>query len=118
MSNLVKSGRLHTVSFLCKLLLWHEDFGKRLRPITCCLPKPIVPVANKPMLYHIINFLKQYDLLDLTMILYHQSDTIIDYFNDGKKFGVTIKYIRPDSNLGASGIVKYASKNIKDTFLF
>jgi mannose-1-phosphate guanylyltransferase/phosphomannomutase len=77
----------------------------------------MAPVANKPILYHIINLLKKYDFLDLTMMLYYQSEIITDYFEGGKNFGVNIKYIRPESDLGTAGSVRYASQNIKDTFL-
>jgi mannose-1-phosphate guanylyltransferase/phosphomannomutase len=92
-------------------------FGTRLRPITCCLPKPMVPVANKPMLCHMVNLLKKHNFLELTMMLYYQPETIKDYFEYGKDFGINIKYIRPESDLGTAGSVKFASQSIKDTFL-
>ncbi|MDR1696101.1 MAG: mannose-1-phosphate guanyltransferase [Endomicrobium sp.] len=92
-------------------------FGTRLRPITCTVPKPMAPMANKPMLCHIINLLKQYKFDDLTMMLYYQPEIITDYFGDGKKFGVNIKYLRPESDLGTAGSVKFAEKNLTDTFI-
>jgi mannose-1-phosphate guanylyltransferase/phosphomannomutase len=92
-------------------------FGTRLRPITCSLPKPMAPVANKPILHHIINLLKKYDFLELTIMLYYQPEIITDYFEDGENFGVNIKYIRPESDCGTAGSVRFASQNIKDTFL-
>jgi mannose-1-phosphate guanylyltransferase/phosphomannomutase len=92
-------------------------FGTRLRPITCSLPKPMVPMANKPMLCHTISLLKKYNFLDVTMLLYYQPEIITNYFNDGKNFGVDIKYLRPDLDLGTAGSVKYARKNINDTFI-
>ncbi|MCL2485726.1 MAG: mannose-1-phosphate guanyltransferase [Endomicrobia bacterium] len=92
-------------------------FGTRLRPITCSVPKPMAPVANKPMLCHIINLLKQNNFDDLTMMLYYQPEIITDYFGDGKKFGVDMKYLRPESDLGTAGSVKFAQKNLTDTFM-
>jgi mannose-1-phosphate guanylyltransferase/phosphomannomutase len=77
----------------------------------------MAPVANKPMLWHIINLLKKYNFLNLTMMLYYQPEMITDYFKDGKNFGVNIKYFRPELDLGTAGSVKFASRNIKDTFL-
>ncbi len=44
-------------------------FGTRLRPLTCNLPKPMAPMANRPMLYHIIELLKAHNLTDLTTAL-------------------------------------------------
>ncbi|MDR1522982.1 MAG: mannose-1-phosphate guanyltransferase [Endomicrobium sp.] len=92
-------------------------FGTRLRPITCSLPKPMAPVANKPVLHHIINLLKKHGFSELTMMLYYQTEIITDYFEDGKNFGISIKYIRPESDLGTAGSVRFASQSIKDTFL-
>jgi len=92
-------------------------FGTRLRPITCTVPKPMAPVANKPMLCHIINLLKKYKFNDLTMMLYYQPEVITDYFGNGKKFGADIKYLRPEGDLGTAGSVRFASKNINGTFI-
>lgn len=92
-------------------------FGTRLRPITLSIPKPMAPMANKPMLCHIINLLKKYNFTDLTMMLYYQPEIITNYFGDGKNFDVGIKYLRPDSDLGTAGSVKFAQGNIKDTFI-
>lgn len=92
-------------------------FGTRLRPITCSVPKPMAPMANKPMLCHIINLLKKYNFNEMTMMLYYQPEIITDYFGDGKSFDVNIKYLRPESDLGTAGSVKFAQKNINDTFI-
>ncbi|MDR2644986.1 MAG: NTP transferase domain-containing protein [Endomicrobium sp.] len=92
-------------------------FGTRLRPITCNIPKPMAPVAGKPILCHTLNLLKKHRFLDLTMMLYYQPEIITRYFEDGKKFGVKIKYLRPELDLGTAGSIKHASKNIKGTFL-
>ena len=71
-------------------------FGTRLRPLTNNIPKPMVPIANKPMLEHLINLLKMHNINDYVMLLYYQGDIIENYFGDGSKFGVTIKYILPE----------------------
>jgi mannose-1-phosphate guanylyltransferase/phosphomannomutase len=92
-------------------------FGTRLRPITCTIPKPMAPMANSPMLVHIVNLLKKHKFTDLTMMLYYQPEIITNYFSDGANFGAKINYLRPDSDLGTAGSVKFASKNVKDTVL-
>ena len=58
-------------------------FGTRLRPITCSIPKPMAPMANKPMLCHIIDLLKQHNFKDMTMMLYYQPEIITDFFGQG-----------------------------------
>src|SRR5271157_4808460 len=92
-------------------------FGTRLRPITSNIPKPMAPVANRPMLYHIINLLKKHEFTDLTMLLYYQPEVITDYFKNGSHFGVDIKYLKPESDLGTAGCVKFAEGKLKDTFI-
>jgi mannose-1-phosphate guanylyltransferase/phosphomannomutase len=51
------------------------------------------------------------------MMLYYQPEVITDYFGDGSKFGVKIKYLRPEQDLGTAGSVKFAEKYLDDTFL-
>ncbi|MBR3654657.1 MAG: mannose-1-phosphate guanyltransferase [Elusimicrobia bacterium] len=92
-------------------------FGTRLRPITCSVPKPMALVANRPMLSHIIELLKQHNFNDLTMMLYYQPEIIKNYFKDGKDLGVSIKYLRPEADLGTAGSVGFAREGINDTFL-
>ena len=92
-------------------------FGTRLKPITCSIPKPMALVANKPMLCHIIDLLKQHNFNDFTLMLYYQPEIIKNYFKIGKEFGVSIKYLRPESDLGTAGSVGFAKANITDTFI-
>ena len=92
-------------------------FGTRLRPITCSIPKPMALVANRPMLSHIIELLKKHGFNDLTMMLYYQPEIIKNYFKDGKDLGVSIKYLRPEADLGTAGSVGFARENITGTFL-
>ncbi|NVM01279.1 MAG: NTP transferase domain-containing protein [Candidatus Helarchaeota archaeon] len=91
-------------------------FGVRLRPLTINIPKPMVPLANIPVLGHVINLLKKHEIDDLIVLLYFQPEIIKDYLGDGSKFGVNIMYLLPEEDLGTAGAVKYAQKYIKDTF--
>lgn len=92
-------------------------FGTRLRPLTNNIPKPMVPVANKPMLEHLFNLLKKHNIKEFVLLLYYQPDTIKNYFGDGSKFGVKIDYVLPDKDYGTAGAVKFSEKYIKDDFL-
>ncbi|MHB9155516.1 MAG: sugar phosphate nucleotidyltransferase, partial [Endomicrobiales bacterium] len=69
------------------------------------------------MLYHIIELLKGHGFTDLTMLLYYQPEVITEYFGDGAKMGAKIRYLRPESDLGTAGSVKFAQKNLPGTFL-
>ena len=61
-------------------------FGTRLRPLSYNIPKPMVPMANNPMLYHIVRLLKSHGFTNNVMMLYYQPDVITKYFGDGSKF--------------------------------
>jgi mannose-1-phosphate guanylyltransferase/phosphomannomutase len=93
-------------------------FGTRLKPLTNNTPKPMLHVANKPMMEHVINLLKKYSIKDLIILLYVQPEIITNYFKDGSKFGVNIKYILAEEDYGTAGSVKNVEKFIKeDTFM-
>lgn len=92
--------------------------GTRLRPLTCDLPKPMVPVLNRPLAEHIINLLKRNNIKEIIATLYYLPDVMRSYFQDGQDFGVTIKYsIEEDQPLGTAGCVKYVQRWLDDTFL-
>lgn len=92
-------------------------FGTRLRPLTNNMPKPMVPIVNVPMLEHVITLLKKHEITDFVMLLYYQPEIIKRYFEDGSKFGVSIKYIVPDKDYGTAGAVKLSEEFINDKFL-
>lgn len=92
-------------------------FGTRLRPLTSNLPKPMAPMANRPMLHHIIELLKQHHFTDLTMMLYYQPEVISGYFGDGAKNGVKVRYMKPEADVGTAGCVKFAQKQLNGTFV-
>jgi mannose-1-phosphate guanylyltransferase / phosphomannomutase len=58
--------------------------GSRLRPLTLAWPKPMMPVANRPLLGHILYLLRQHDIVDVVMTLQYMPTQIQDYFGDGK----------------------------------
>lgn len=93
--------------------------GERLRPITDVIPKPMVEVSNKPILLHIIELLKKYNISEFILALCYFPESIISYFGDGSKFGVNIKYTFEDMKtpLGTAGAISLARKMINDTFI-
>ncbi len=92
--------------------------GTRLRPLTCDLPKPMVPVLNRPIAEHIINLLKRHHITEIIATLFYQPDVMRDYFQDGEAFGVQMTYaVEEDQPLGTAGCVKSVAELLKDTFL-
>ncbi len=92
--------------------------GTRLRPLTCNLPKPMVPVLNRPIAEHIINLLKRYGILEIIATLHYLPDVMRDYFQDGKDFGVSMNYaVEEEQPLGTAGCVKNVEEMLDDTFV-
>ncbi len=100
-----------------KTVIMAGGFGTRLRPLSCSLPKPMVYMANKPMMEHIINLLRKHGLTDIVAVLYFQPEEIKSYFGDGSKFGVKIEYVQAQEDYGTAGSVKNAEHLLKERFL-
>lgn len=77
--------------------------GTRLMPHTENCPKPLVPVAGKPMLEHIIERAKSEGFNHFVLAIHYLGHMIEDYFGDGEKFGVAIDYLRESVPLGTAG---------------
>ena len=97
-----------------KAVIMAGGFGTRIRPLTTNLPKPMLPLVNRPILEHIISLLKKHGLDEIIMLLYYHPDVIKNYFGDGSEFGVHIEYTMPDRDYGTAGAVRYARDLIGD----
>ena len=92
--------------------------GSRLRPLTIERPKPMVPIVNKPVMSHILDLLKRYDITEVVVTVQYLADMIQDYFGDGSSLGMRIHYSVEESPLGTAGSVKNAQDFLNDeTFL-
>lgn len=92
--------------------------GTRLRPLTCDLPKPMVPILNRPIAEHIIDLLKRHQIREVIATLHYLPDVMRDYFQDGSEFGVQMTYaVEEDQPLGTAGCVKNIAELLDDTFL-
>ncbi len=92
--------------------------GTRLRPLTCDLPKPMVPILNRPIAEHIINLLKRHQITEVIATLHYLPDVMRDYFQDGSDFGVEMTYsVEDEQPLGTAGCVKNIEELLRDTFL-
>ena len=84
--------------------------GSRLRPLTSRRPKPLAPVAGKPVMEHIIALLRRHGITEIVATLHYLADEIESYFDDGADFGVTMEYVVEDTPLGTAGAVKMADE--------
>jgi NDP-sugar pyrophosphorylase family protein len=91
--------------------------GTRLKPYTTVLPKPLMPIGNKPILEIIIGQLKSCGLNDIIITLGHLGEMITNFFGDGKKLGVNINYLTEEKPLGTTGGLGMLKDELEDTFL-
>lgn len=89
-------------------------FGTRLKPLTINRPKPMVPVANRPIMEHIVALLRKHGVTDLVSILYFQPEHITSYFGDGSAFGVRMQYVTAEADYGTAGAVRNAADLLGD----
>jgi mannose-1-phosphate guanylyltransferase/phosphomannomutase len=89
-----------------KAMILAAGVGSRLHPLTRTLPKPLVPIVNRPVMEHIIALLRRHGFTDIIVNVYHLADQITDYFGDGSRFGVKITYSPEDRLWGDAGSVK------------
>ncbi|HEY7745098.1 MAG TPA: mannose-1-phosphate guanyltransferase [Desulfuromonadales bacterium] len=100
-----------------KAVIMAGGFGTRIQPLTINLPKPMIPLINRPIMLHIIDLLKKHGINELILLLYHQPMVIKNFFGDGSEFGVHITYVTPLEDFGTAGAVKAAAKFLDERFL-
>ena len=102
-----------------KAVLLAAGEGNRLRPITTTRPKPLIPIAGKPLLEHTILSLKEAGIDSILLIVGYKQEMIKDYFKDGlDDFGVNLDYITQEEYLGTAHAAQYAKKFVgTDDFL-
>ncbi len=91
--------------------------GKRLRPLTCTLPKPMVPLVHKPVMEYSIELLKKHGITEIAVTLQYLPNIIKDYFGDGSRFGVELHYFEETNPLGTAGSIKNAEPFLNDRFI-
>ena len=91
--------------------------GTRLRPITYEMPKPMVPVLNRPVMEHIVRLLARHGFTETIANLHWFPDLIEAHFGDGSRFGIELTYSREEHLLGTSGGVRNAAGFLGDSFL-
>jgi mannose-1-phosphate guanylyltransferase len=102
-----------------KAIILAGGLGTRLQPYTFFIPKPMLPLGNKPLLEHIIEWLKndENNIDHIIICVSYLHRTIEDYFEDGSRLGIKIEYARSDRPLATAGQLMTAKKFIDDTFV-
>jgi NDP-sugar pyrophosphorylase family protein len=91
--------------------------GTRLRPITYAMPKPMVPVLNRPVMEHIVRLLARHGFGEAIANLHWFPETIEGHFGDGSEFGLRLTYSHEGQLLGTAGGVRNTAAFLGETFL-
>ena len=100
-----------------KAIILAGGLGTRLQPYTNSLPKPMLPLGEKPILEHLIEWIKKNGVKEIILCVSYLRKKIESYFGDGEKFGVKIEYAISNKPLATAGQLKTAEKFIDGTFV-
>ncbi len=87
--------------------------GSRLRPLTANLPKPLLPVANRPIMEHVLLLLRRHGLTETVVTVQFLASLVRNYFGDGDELGMRLQYATEERPLGTAGSVKNAEAALR-----
>jgi NDP-sugar pyrophosphorylase family protein len=99
-----------------KAMILAAGVGSRLSPLTLFMPKPMAPIANKPVMEHIIDLLASHGVKEIAANLNYLPDQIESYFGDGQRWGVKLTYSLERTLLGTAGAVRRISNFFNGPF--
>jgi mannose-1-phosphate guanylyltransferase len=91
--------------------------GTRLRPLTSTVPKPVVPLVDRPFIAFMIDWLRSHHVDDVVMSCGHLAAGVRDVLGDGEALGVRLRYIEEPHPLGTGGALKHAEDLLHERFL-
>jgi NDP-sugar pyrophosphorylase family protein len=91
--------------------------GRRLRPLTERVPKPMIEVRGRPILEHNVRLLVRAGVRDITINTHYLPDVVTTNFDDGKKFGARISYSHETELLGTAGALNAVRDRFEETFV-
>jgi bifunctional UDP-N-acetylglucosamine pyrophosphorylase/glucosamine-1-phosphate N-acetyltransferase len=102
---------------IVKAIVLAAGEGTRMRPLTYTKPKVMLPIANKPILEHLISELAKAGIKDIVLVVGYKDEIVRNYFNDGSEFGVSIEYVSQRKQLGTADALKSAIYLLEDDFI-
>lgn len=91
--------------------------GSRLRPLTCRLPKPMVPLCNQPVMEYVVQLLRRHECTHIYVTLHYLADEVISHFGNGSDFGLRMHYSVEQEPMGTAGSVGLLRESLDSTFL-
>ena len=102
---------------ILKAIIMAGGEGSRLRPLTCDCPKPMLRLMGKPLMEHAILLLKETGVDEIAATLGYLPEAIQDYFGDGERLGVNLRWYIEKSPLGTAGSVGQAREFLNERFI-
>jgi mannose-1-phosphate guanylyltransferase len=91
--------------------------GTRLRPLTSTVPKPVVPLVDRPFIAFMIDWLRGHGVDDIVMSCGHLASGVRNVLGDGEAFGIRLRYVEEPRPLGTGGALKFAEQLLDERFL-
>jgi len=89
----------------------------RLYPLTLDVPKPLVPVLDRPVVAHVIDYLKRYGVDDIIINVHYFPEAVRSYIGDGSAWGVRVEYLHEPELMGSAGAVRSVAERFTGTFV-
>ncbi len=90
--------------------------GTRLRPLTSTVPKPVVPLVDRPFIAFMLEWLRGHGVEDIVISCGHMAAGVRNVLGDGSAFGVKLRYMEEPQPMGTGGALKYAESLLDDRF--
>jgi NDP-sugar pyrophosphorylase family protein len=100
-----------------KALLMAGGLGTRLRPLTYAIPKPLIPIGDRPILEILLRQLQRAGLTDAILSTGYKAELIRSYFGDGSRLGVGLSYVVEEEPLGTAGALRLVRDRLTEPFL-
>jgi len=100
-----------------KAVVFAAGEGSRLRPLTETRPKPMLPVANRPILEHVITALREADVTEIVLVVGYRKERIQSYFGNGANWDVELTYVTQSSQLGTGHALLQAESQLGSDFI-
>src|SRR4051795_4809996 len=91
--------------------------GTRLRPLTSTMPKPVVPLVDRPFMAYMLEWLRRHGVDDVIMSCGFRADRVRDALGDGSRYGLALRFVEEPEPRGTAGALKYAEEHLAERFL-
>src|ERR671920_2546616 len=104
------SGRVQAV-----ILVGGE--GTRLRPLTATVPKPVVPLVDRPFIVYMLDWVRRHGVDDVIMSCGFLATSVRNVLGDGSQFGIKLRFVEEPEPRGTAGALKFAESLLDERFL-